>query len=483
MENSDLYLILKTLTANELNELFSFAQIDFIAKGRYRNQSKILLEMLREHILAEKKSDFDKETVFQKLFPDQTVSVGQIERVMHELLQIVRQFLLFRDYFSEANDLNRQIRFATILRSRGLENKAMIQINQVSKQLSDIVVKGTKHYRTKFDASWLHYSISSQNTKWKDDLQIPTVIAHLDHFYYSQKLSLINHYLVLNAVSRIGNAVEGLPENMIVSINPDYLSSESYILISYKIYSLLSQPMQTKEGFEELLALLNRYEPEMDKETVSMSYGFLRNYCIFLIRAGHYEMNAPLFSIMIDNLQKGYFYYEGKLALGSYQNIANVALRVGAFDWAYQFTHEHKNLTFGTEEEKDETYHLIMAQYYHGKKDFDTAITFLPQNSHNLQRLLSIKTLEIMIYYDQNADLFQHKLDAFKMFINRSSKKTISDENGERHANFINFMAQIGNSAPGDVARANKIIGRIKAKDHVAEKEWLLKKAEEIMRQ
>jgi hypothetical protein len=480
MEKSELYLLFKTLSISELNELEIFIQNDFLVKGRYRSQARHLLLLLKEHMLVEKKSALEKEFVFQRLFPDQSVSVGQLERVMHELLQIIKNFLLCRDFFSEANEANRQVRFGGILRSRGLENKAMALANQLIKQLEDLKVKGKKYYEIKFEASLMLYSMNSQNTKWKDDLQIPTVVANLDFFYHSVKLMLVNHYLLLNNVPKIGDLVGRLPQNMQITINPEYLRSEPYILVAYKIYELFSQDTPNKEGFDELLDLLNQYEEEMDAESLTMSYGFLRNYCTILIRAGHFELNVSLFSIMVDNLNKGYLYFQGKFSLGAYYNIANVALRVDAFEWAYRFAQEYKNLTFGTPEEKEETWSLIMAHYHYRKKEFDLAITLLPQNSQNLQFLLTIKTLEVMIYYDQGSELFFYKLDAFKMFINRSGKKNISGESSERHTNFINLMAQIANSAKGDIDRANKIIGRIKAKDNVLEKEWLLKKAEEI---
>ena len=50
MDNSEIYLLLKTMTLSELTDLNAFMQSEFTGKGRYRNQVKILFQMLRDHI-------------------------------------------------------------------------------------------------------------------------------------------------------------------------------------------------------------------------------------------------------------------------------------------------------------------------------------------------------------------------------------------------------------------------------------------------
>lgn len=482
MEQSELYLLLKTFEKNDLDNLKNFIQIDFTGKARYRSQAKTLLQILHEHFSSGMPKDLSKESIFQHVFPNQSVSINQVERVMHELLQVVRQFLLFKDHFQESKAIERQIQYAAILKNKGIEHKAAIHITHALKEIEDIPVRGPKHFSAGFDASFFQYSLNSENTKWKDDLQIASTLRYLDLYYMSQKLQLVNHYLLLNAFSKVEKNDETSNVNTHIEIAPAYLEKEPYLNICYKIYLLLSNPKPTKEGFEELLHILARFEDSIEPDSVRMSYGYLRNYCILLIRAGYRDLHLTLHTIMVENLKKGYVLYEGKMPIGGYYNFANVAIRAGCGEWAIKFADQYKGLVLGTQHDVEEVYNLIFSQYFHYAQDYEKALAFLPQASQNLLRNLAIRMLEIMIYFDQGSTLFHYKLDAFKMYISRASKKLISDDTRDGASNFINILLQIANVAPGDQERVNKILSRINAKTYVAEKEWLLKKLEEIAR-
>ncbi len=480
METSELYLLFSSLTFNEISEFGAYLQNGAAnSKGRYRGQLVRLYELLRNHITAKETNVLDKDWVFEIIFPEQNVSMAQLERVMHELLQELRQYLLSNYYHSEANTLKRQIHYAAILASKGIENKALIPLSHTLRELEGLEVRAASHFTTAFEAAWQQYSISSQNTKWKDDLQISSVMRYLDLHYLCYKLQLLNHYLLLNAISKMDLESTTPLINTHIDINPEYLQEEPYLNILYKVYLLLTDPAPSKEGFRELKALLTRYESAIDTSSIKTLYSYLRNYCTLLIRAGSSEFYIVLFELMQDNLEKGYFFYEGKLSLGGYLNIANMGLRVGAMDWVYAFAQQYRTQTQGIEEEKEITYQIIMASYFHRGKNLDKALEHLPQASQILIHNLFIKALEIMIYYDMGDELFQYKSDAFKMHISRSSKKVISDEVRDLYANFINFLSQISNTVKGDRERAQKIEQRINAKTHVAEREWLLKKVAE----
>jgi hypothetical protein len=482
METSELYLLFNSLSANEITEFGAYLQNAVTSsKGRYRGQMIHLYELLRNRTAAKEATALDKDWVFKIIFPEQNVTMAQLERVMHELLQELRQYLLTDYYYAEANNLKRQIHYASILASRNIENKALIPLAHTLRELDGLEVRAADHFTTAFEAAWQQYSISSQSTKWKDDLQISAVMRYLDLHYLCYKLQLLNHYLILNANSKVNQESTAPFINTNIEINPGYLNTEPYLNILYKVYLLLMNPTPSKEGFRELKDLLNRYESAIDATSIKTLYSYLRNYCTLLIRAGSSEFYIVLFELMQDNLEKGYFFYEGKLSLGGYLNIANMGLRVGAMDWVYAFAQQYRTQTQGIEDEKEITYQIIMASYYHRGKNLNKALEYLPQASQILMHNLFIKALEIMIYYDMGDELFQYKSDAFKMHISRSSKKLISDEVRDLYANFINFLSQISNTMTGDRERAQKIESRIHAKTHIAEREWLLKKVAEKM--
>jgi uncharacterized protein YjcR len=60
------------------------------------------------------------------------------------------------------------------------------------------------------------------------------------------------------------------------------------------------------------------------------------------------------------------------------------------------------------------------------------------------------------------------------MYLSRAVKNTISDDNREQNANFVNLLTQISQLQKGESERAQRILERIEQKTLIIEKEWLL---------
>lgn len=80
------------------------------------------------------------------------------------------------------------------------------------------------------------------------------------------------------------------------------------------------------------------------------------------------------------------------------------------------------------------------------------------------------------IYYELGSDLLPYKISAFKMYLSRTSKKTISPLTWEQNSNFVNLLFQLYSSEPGNKERKRKLHERILEKNSIADREWLLEK-------
>ncbi|HAD13739.1 MAG TPA: hypothetical protein DCF33_15035, partial [Saprospirales bacterium] len=98
--------------------------------------------------------------------------------------------------------------------------------------------------------------------------------------------------------------------------------------------------------------------------------------------------------------------------------------------------------------------------------------------SNFLDYLLTGKRLELKAYYELNSDLLPYKIDAFKVYLSRTSAKQISPAIKQQLSDFINFLAQLASSIPGDEKRSDILSRRIREKKQAAEWRWLLEKAE-----
>lgn len=81
------------------------------------------------------------------------------------------------------------------------------------------------------------------------------------------------------------------------------------------------------------------------------------------------------------------------------------------------------------------------------------------------------------MHYELNSSFLPYKLDAFKMFLSRTSQKLLSESQKQLNVDFANLLTQLMASAPGDKKRAELLIKRIQGKKQTAEWRWLFEKA------
>ena len=95
----------------------------------------------------------------------------------------------------------------------------------------------------------------------------------------------------------------------------------------------------------------------------------------------------------------------------------------------------------------------------------------------NVDYLLAGKRLELKALYELQSDLLPYKLDAFKMFLSRTSQKLLPDNRRQMNIDFINLLFQIVSAPPGDPKRSARLIKHVEEKKQASEWHWLLAKA------
>lgn len=132
------------------------------------------------------------------------------------------------------------------------------------------------------------------------------------------------------------------------------------------------------------------------------------------------------------------------------------------------------------ENETRDIYRFNLANYFFAIGRFSDCLDNIPSSSPFVDYLLLGKRLELKAYYELRSDLLAYKLDAFKMFLSRTSPKMLSEVQRKVNIEFANLLTQLTASIPGDKKRAGILIKRIEEKKHAAEWRWLLLKAEDL---
>ena len=299
-------------------------------------------------------------------------------------------------------------------------------------------------------------------------------------FYHLHRLERLNHFLFQQKVANL-QVTESIELGLKQLSFPEYYLDESCeLLINHKIFLLLQKTNPAVLDFQELESILIRYEHQITKEKLEWFYVFLRNTCVLLINSGSEDLWGTLHRLQQDNLARGYLYlsgHQGQLSPSTVLNLVNVGLYVQNYDWVRTFLEAHKERIQGDNESLD-FYRLNSACHLFATGQYRQALDLIPAASGFVDYHLMARRLEIKCYFELKDDLLHYKLDAFRMYISRTSQKFLSAILRTQNADFVNLLVQILQSAPGDKPRFQRLQSRILSKKGVAERRWLLAKVE-----
>ncbi len=473
MENSSLIELLKTLNTKELSHLLDFVENPYFTTGRYKKDAQILLKALLKEAPDYKSTHNSKEKIHHWAFSGSVYTEGRLEKAMVDAHKMLRQFLLVEAYLSESNQIQVNLDFAQILRKRGLLQKSTNAIKNIMETLKTKKSKVSDDYELLYKASYLSNTLETQKSKLDD---VTTSFEYLDLAYYSNRLDMLNYHLLMTKTTRVESVIDLEKEIQNSKMFVVDREESPNLYIAQKTFHLYASAAPSIEDFDQLFVLLKEKEHLIEPESVKYYFTLLRSYCSILISNGNTELVSLLHKINVDNLEKGYFYYFNALTAGAYLNISSISVRIGQYQWAYDFIELHKDRILGDNETQD-FYRLGLANYLFYTDQFERALDYIPVVSPHIAFHLLARRLELMIYYETGSNLLAPKIDAFKMYISRASKKTLSEDIRDQNANFVNLLHQIIYSKPGEPKRGETIIKRIIEKKQVPMSDWLIKKA------
>jgi hypothetical protein len=464
--------VVKSLTEQEVKGFLVFLgqlQLD---------KPKTLVKALRKALQHQPGWLLDKKHLHSLIYKDEVYQAGKLEKLMAQTNQLLRQFLSTQFYQSPENELEVHLDWLQILYNKGL-NEAFIfeskKLERKTKALPESIQKIQflfRHAHIKLENQLLHYDL-------KIDLGLPEITFLLDKYYLLQKIELDLNVLFQRGLKRTENLEPLLPVNFdaLQHYQGDFLLS-----IFLRLHHALKQETVTIPDIIRWEQEIEDHKDTMDLETVKGLFLCIRNICTDLYGRGNQDAFELIYRFQQKHFEKGYLYFGGNLVITAYTNIANFAMLMGDFDWALHFIESQKNRIKSVPPGDNDFYKLSLARYYFYLKQYEKAMEYMPLYFTEPLYIHISKRLEIKILYDLNDDLFEYKMESFKMFVSRTTKKIIRPENVPYNLNFINILFQLTNATPNDKKRAVTIIRRIIEKKTVAEKEWLLEKARELGR-
>jgi hypothetical protein len=481
MEQSQLVELIRTLSPKEKEHILHFAAVPFFLQGKGKSYILPFLEICLKHPWHDPAQKLEKVTVYTKLFKGQAFVDKKLEKVMVEAHKVIRSFLLTQYYFREENEFHQVFDFAEIIRLRGLEQRYSHLLTQLKKIMEAKQGHSTLHFHDQFLLEYIIHNQESLHNQVRGDLNIPNTLDALEMHLHLNRLALLNVYLLQQKVANI-TVPNSMKERLEDPLVPErFIERSATLEINYAIFKLLAKGHNEPHDIQLLFDLLLHHENNLTADQLRDFYTYLRNICALVLMSDSeaYEVNDLLYELYKNALERGYLHYEGKLHPSHYLAISECAARSKKYEWALSFIEKHKNDIIGENESRD-TYRLNLAHYLFGVGKFSECLDNIPSSSQDVSNLLASKRLELKALYELQSELFPYKLDAFKMFLNRTSKKLLPAARRQMNLEFNNLLYQLAAIPPNDPKRAARFLERVKERKQTAERYWLLVKAKQL---
>ena len=473
MTNTYLLEVVKALLPKDRQELAAFLASRHFNRGKNAQDIERLYQIVLAAAPDFSEELLDKDRVYTLIFAEPNAVSGKLEKVISDFNKLLRTFVLSRQYFAENNEEQQQIDWAKWLRTNGIAESAHKVIQKMKGKREREREESLGQYRTDLWIAEEEHLWELTHNRFKGNLNIPDLVYSLDLYYHNYRTELGNRYLLQQKATQ-------LPDQDFSATEVDGYQHDSILLkISKQIYEVLKNGLPSAEETQGLMQLLLKHEPNLSFQTLDHFYAYLRNFCTLLINGGHLDFIPVLHQINKDNLDRGYFFLNGKLPPSTYLNTALIAIRAKDGEWAKAFTENYKyQIVDG--DEAHFFYALNMAHCFFAEGDFDGALSQLPEFPSNSHYHQTVRRLELKIYYEIQSDLLLYKIDAFRKYIERTAPKTLAASYRTMNLNFLNILMQLTQTPKKDKVRSARLITRIEDKKLLAERAWLLEKARKL---
>lgn len=328
----------------------------------------------------------------------------------------------------------------------------------------------------KLEAAFNKYAEQKQTRSIEKNIQ--QTLSALDTFYFINKLN----YLAALLHYKKFLATEGevaLANEILLHLRDRDLHDTPLLAVNYTVVQSLLEP-ENEGHFKNLHHLLEQHATLFEKDTARNFYAFAINFCIRRLNAGNLKFVQILLKLykemLIANLMVD---SKGNMSQFDFKNIVTVALRAGDDIWAEKFIRNYKNNIAAAD--RQNAYTFNMARLYFYQKKYNRVLPLLQDVEYSdVFYQLDSKTTLIKTYYELGEYLPLMALkESFRIMLRR--KKIISEQNRVNYMNFLRYTAKLYRADVKDQAKLKALQAEINALNNVADKGWLLAKANELM--
>lgn len=482
MYNSQLIKICKNLSKSEFKELGRFVQSPcFNQKQEVEDLYDFIAAHLGSTPLMPSTSSrisgtaFQKELVYEKLFPNKPYNDGLMRSTMHNLLKIIKLYLIEKEL--EQEETYSQILLARALRKRGFDDYFEKEIEIAIEKNQEQPFRNAHFHLNQYKAI-LEQVEHIRMTRRKGEIPYNDLSNALLGFFKAELLRLGSATLSYKAVSKRIYELPLLEETIMLfedNIDSNMQHTKNTEGVATNIYFNAYQSSKTDNPlyFNDLKILLNSYWSKFPETERREIYLCAINFCIKKINNHEIQYLNEYIDLTEAGLENRALMENGILSKFTFKNAVTVALKLSKFDWVKNFIENYKQ--FLHPKERQSVYNYNKAVYYFRTGDYTPAMPLLNHsNFGDIHADLAARCMLLQIYYETNAiDALSSLLDSFSTFINR--QKDIGYQK-DMYLNLIKFVKKILRGDMKNEPFRKQLIAEIEGIAYLAEREWLIEK-------
>ena len=454
MDNRFLFQILRTLDPSEHGAVRRFLQSPF-----YNRRDDVLVLF---DLLVKTPEPPGREAIFEHLYPGRPYHNLTLNYTFSYLTERLEQYFALVEM--QRDGLMERLYRLRAFRRRGLSQLFERDAQQIEKE----------HLSSPFrHAGWhlfhylLHNELFSHRIVQRREgaTNLAAVGEALGQFFL---LDNLRWTCTAESLRSVGAAAYQLPLTDAVTQFAETSPDNPALALLYNSWRVLRDSDDDK-AFHLLNELLSRHPalfPPAESRDIHMA---AINFCIRRQNRGEREFARKALDLYRSALDRGILFENGVLPAYTYNNIHFLAQVTGETTWAQDFLDRYREALPAAE--RDNIYRHNLAIFYYRAADYGRALELLRTlDFPEVFMALDVRRMLLKSYFERGEWLsLASLLDSFAVFIRR--QKALGYHR-ESYRNLIRFTKKLARRGADRTLAA-----RINACPAVAEREWLLSKA------
>ncbi|MFT5646985.1 MAG: hypothetical protein ACI976_001673 [Aureispira sp.] len=463
MYKSKLVDLLKVLNRKEKEGLKKWVQSPMHLQ--HKKCQSLLLHLLSKRSLSPQTCN--RHQIYEVLYPQAQYKDSNLKHLANYAVKCVERFIEFLKQ-EEAVFFNKK-NLISFFEERGLDKYVTQELKKAQGYQQAQKIQDSTYYFQQYQLEEVIFKQQNGNSR-----QTTTNLQSLfDNQYLAFVLDTLRYACEAITHQRLYKSEYNIPllEFILKEIETGKFDKTPAIQLYY--YSLLSLTNpENEQHFQTLQKLLNSHHDALSTQEIKSILITAINYCVQKLNNGLEKYVRAVFELYQYGLDYNILIENNQLTRFSFKNISTVAIRLGEYDWAFQFINNYTPFLAAAYQDNYACY--ARAKLFFATQKYDTCMELLIKvEFDDLFLNMSAKVMLLKTYYKlQYIDALEAFLASFKRFLRR---KSIIAYQKSIYENMIYFTEKLISLPPNDTIKIAKLKEEIQQTNPLTEKPWLLK--------